>query len=264
MMAHTERSYAEDELRAALTEHVERAHADLPEIMRRGRRIRRRRVAAGAALAGTAVILLALPLGVGAWSASHQKESAAVVLTPTPDPSGPVPSGRVPVIKSHSSSDLGRTTVDFQPLSTYTSWQIFCKDPKALVVIQAPGGGSRVSGRCDKTGLGGSFGGSTAIGPGWLEKAQQLDVFVFPATPPKVADKGPDAKWGCKKARLDLGLCDGHYVVPQLAHSGVADRLAALVEGRSAGWTIELYDRQGMTAPFVPPPNYRPGKSGGS
>ncbi|WP_431932675.1 hypothetical protein [Nonomuraea jabiensis] len=259
MMAHTERSYAEDELRAALTEHVERAHADLPEIMRRGRRIKRRRVAAGAALAGTAVILLALPLGVGPWSAPHEKEPAAVVVTPTPNPSG-----KVPVIKSHSSSDLGRTTVGFRPLSTYTSWQIFCKDPKALVVIQAPGRGSRISGQCGKTGLGGSFGGSTSIGPDWLEQAQRLDVFVLPATPPKVADKGPDAKWGCKKARLDLGLCDGHYVAPQLARPGVADRLAALVEGRSTGWTIELYDRQGMTAPFMPPPNYLPGKSGGS
>ncbi|MER5628171.1 hypothetical protein ABT061_44855 [Streptosporangium sp. NPDC002544] len=255
-------TYTEEELRAALAERVLGGPPDVQRIVRRGRRIRRRRIAVGTMLTGaaaTAVSLLILgprsgdevtaemPLAVGA-------PLTAATRSPSPGlpPENRTSAGSAPLIKKHASQTMVTgTAVTFQPLSPYTSYKLVCADQKAYAVIQAPGGG-RSAGRCGKGGLSGSYD-KQSVTSDWLKRPQRFKVWVLPE--PSVGGSGRAGSGkGCERVRKEVGLCDGRYVMKKLLEPGVVERLAAEIGPQPGRWAFGIYDRAGATAPPQPTP----------
>ncbi|WP_440097743.1 hypothetical protein [Streptosporangium sp. H16] len=245
--------HTEDELRAVLAEDVSEGLPDVREIVRRGRRIRRRRAVAGGALAVAAVAAVAFPVQ-GLWRDAEpvEKESStAARISPLPA----LPSKNAldaPLIKSYGSTTVpADATVTFQPLSFYTSYRVVCADPKAVVVIREAGGGGSV-GRCGGRGAD-NFYDERSVASDWLERPQPLKIWVLPGDMPiHSLGAGPKSYDDCKVVRKELGLCDGKYRMSELLWPGVAERVTAELERRPGRWEIGIYDRAVTTAPPRP------------
>ncbi|WP_344749454.1 hypothetical protein [Streptosporangium vulgare] len=224
------------------------------EIVRRGRRIRRRRTVAGVALAVAAVAVVAFPVQ-GLWRdtepAGKEPPTAARISPPSALP--PENSLGAPLIASYGSTTVSDgATVTFQPLSVHTSYRVVCAEPEAVVVIRAANGGGSV-GRC-----GGSvdnFYDERSVTPDWLERPQPLKIWVLPGdTPIHSLGTAPNSYDDCKVVRKELGLCDGKYRMSELLWPGVVERVAAELGRQPGRWEVGLYDRVGMTAPPRPTP----------
>ncbi|MEU8379280.1 hypothetical protein [Streptosporangium sp. NPDC048865] len=119
--------HSEDELRAALAEDVFEGPPDVWEIVRRGRRLRRRRAvtgamgAVGAALVVAAVAFQAQGFWRGAEPVEKEPPTAARISPSSALP--PENSLGAPVIESYGSTTVpDGATVTFRPLSVHTSY----------------------------------------------------------------------------------------------------------------------------------------------
>ncbi|MFD0480270.1 hypothetical protein ACFQ0B_78220 [Nonomuraea thailandensis] len=209
-------SYTEEHLRAVLAERVASGSPDVQQIVRRGRRIKRRR-RAGFTLAGLGAAATVF-LGVqGGWVgtapvAERRPATASAAPSLPPEDMRAVPPA--PLIASQSSATLpSGKTVKFRPLSFFTSYTVVCTDPEAWVIIRREGGGGGV-GRCGQKGAS-SHSSKESVASGWLERTQQIEVWVLPADAPihdlrRGAGSGLYA--GCTVARKDVSWCDGKYL----------------------------------------------------
>lgn len=247
-------TYTEEDLRAALAEGQGGGPADLDEIVRRGRAIKRRRAAAGVALVGAAATAAAF-LTQGWWhDAPPVDKEPPMLVTPTPHsllpPTDTTPGGSSPLIKSSSSEYIATgLTLTFQPLSRYTSFRVMCADPEALVVVRDDRGSSTIA-DCRQSGMHGSY---TTIPSDWLTHPQQLKVWVLPEVP-TVYGSFIDPYKNCKVVKTDEGLCDGKYVLGAMLRPGVVERLVAKLGPRPGHWDAGVYDRADLTASQQPTP----------
>ncbi|MEU4403401.1 hypothetical protein AB0F88_02685 [Streptosporangium sp. NPDC023963] len=244
--------HTEDELRAALAEDVCDTPPDVREIVRRGRRIRRRRAVAGVALAGAAAVAVAL-VGQGFWRSAQPVEEppTAARISPPPPALPPEDLLDAPLITSYGFTTMpGSTTVTFQPLSAFTTYLVVCADPKAVVVIRKHNGGG-TAGTCGKDGFY-NYNHDRTVS---LERPQRLKIWVLPGDalidPP---GPHPNPYEGCKVVRKEVGLCDGKYMVSALLRPGVVERVSAGIERRPGRWAVGVYDQADRTAPPGPTP----------
>ncbi len=258
--------YTENDLRAVFAEHSGAGPVRPPrleEIMRRGRRMRlRRRVAAGAALAGAAVAAVGvvdaiLPKLNANAPASVMGSSARMVtgaeLPETVSGSG----GKLSLIHSETHRTMGkRVTVTFRPTSVTTGYSIRCADPKVWVLVRSVDGMETDFGRCGvRTGEGlDSQHDEKSVAPGWLQRPQTLEIWVFPSDAP-IAEgpwksdgtPNPDVSMdrpydGCKTANRKKGTCDGKFVQDGIEKR--PERVAAKVGSRTgAPWSVGIYDK---------------------
>ncbi|GAA0389635.1 hypothetical protein Acor_76910 [Acrocarpospora corrugata] len=254
-------NYTEEQLREALAECVIPGSPDVQQIVRRGRRIKRRR-RAGLALAGLAAAAAA-SLGVQhVWVGPVQvaqrppTTTATASVAPSLPPENTRAAPPAPLIASRSSDTvLAGKTVEFQPLSFFTSYMIVCADPDAWVITRSRGGA--VS-RCGQQGSFIVSESKRSASPGWLERTQEFEVWVLPADLPvhePMRPTGPDPYAGCTVARKDVGWCDGKYLMNLLVKMpGVLEKLAEETESQPGAWAVGVYDRADATDPF-PKPN---------
>ncbi|MEU8199914.1 hypothetical protein [Streptosporangium sp. NPDC049046] len=246
-------THTEDELRAVLAGNVLEGPPDMREIVRRGRRIRRRRAVTGVvgvALAGAAIAVAAFQaqgFREGAESMEKEPPTAARVSPPTELPSQDVLDA--PLIASYGSATVpGGTTLTFRPLSDYTSYRVVCADPKAVVVIRASDGSSSV-GTCGEEGRH-QYHYERPLTSSWSERPQRLKVWVLPGDAPIDPPAPPSpSKDDCKVVKKELGMCDGRYKMTWLTDPGVIERVIAEFERRPGRWAVGVYDRTGRPAP---------------
>ncbi|PRX43100.1 hypothetical protein B0I32_1606 [Nonomuraea fuscirosea] len=250
-------SYTEEQLRAALAESVASGSPDVQQIVRRGRRIKRRR-RAGFTLAGlgaAATVFLGVQ-GVRVGTA-HVAEQPPARVTASAAPSLPPEDTRAvppaPLIASQSSATMPSVkTVKFRPLSFFTSYTIVCTDPEAWVIIRREGGGGGMR-RCGQKGAS-SHSSKESVPSGWLERTQQIEVWVLPADTPIHDPRrgaGSDPYAGCTVARKDVGWCDGKYLqIPLVRQPGALKKLVEETRSRPGAWVVGVYDRADATDPI--------------
>ncbi|MEU9884742.1 hypothetical protein [Sphaerisporangium sp. NPDC051011] len=241
MMSTTQ--YTESDLRAVLDEYSgegPRQPVHLEEIVRRGRGARlRRRVTAGAALAGAvaAVVGVAGLHGLDGGAPPPGPASSARVTNGVdlPDSVDTRIGGRMALIhfETHTSVGTG-VKVTFQPTSLNTGFSIRCADPQVWVLVRDLGapGGSAALGRCgqgDGGGVDSQYDWQSAH-PGWLRTPQSLEIWVFPADAPIVS-----------KARPGDGAFDMEMVTT------APERLASMVGHRPSAWAVGVYDKPAAT-----------------
>ncbi|MFC4117385.1 hypothetical protein [Nonomuraea zeae] len=249
-------NYTEEQLRAALAEHITPGSPDVQQIVRQGQRMKRRRRArlTLGSLAAAATALLGVQ---GVWVSTAQVAQRPPTTAPVPAaPSLPPEDTRAvppaPLIASQSSATVpDRKTVKFRPLSFFTSYTIVCADPDAWVVIRSWGGSGTVS-RCGRRGVSGSER-KESVPSGWLQHTQQIEVWVLPADAPILEPRrgaGSDPYATCAVARKDAGWCDGKYwKVALIRQPGVLEKLVEETRSRPGAWAAAVYDRADATIP---------------
>lgn len=249
-------SYTEEQLRAALAEGVAPGSPDIQQIVRRGRRIRRRR-RAGLTLAGLAVAATA-SLGVQgvlvgtAQVVERPPTTVTVSAAPGLPPENKQAVPPAPLIASESSARVpAEKAVKFRPLSFFTSYRIVCADADAWVIVRTKRQGGTVS-RCGPKGMTMSENKESAPS-GWLKRTQEFEVWVLPADAPILSPRrgtGPDPYAGCTVARKDVGWCDGKYLsMPLVRQPGALEKLVAEIRSRPGAWAVGVYDRADATDP---------------
>ncbi|MFC4117368.1 hypothetical protein [Nonomuraea zeae] len=224
-------SYTEEQLRAALVERVASGSPDVQQIVRRGRRTKRRR-RAGFTLAGLGAAATVF-LGVqGVWvGTAHVAEQPLARVTASAAPSLPPEDTRAvppaPLIASRSSATMpAGKTVKFRPLSFFTSYTIVCTDPKAWVIIRREGGAGGGARRCGQKGAS-SHSSKESVSSGWLERTQQIEVWVLPAD------------------------TDSKYLqIPLRRQPGALKKLVEETRSRPGAWAVGVYDRADATDPI--------------
>ncbi|SEG38883.1 hypothetical protein SAMN05444920_102830 [Nonomuraea solani] len=249
-------NYTEDDLRTVFAEHSTRDGGRPPElddIRRRGTRARRRRrTTAGAVLAGAAAAVAILagtqPFGLGADPVTGS--SARVVTGPgLPRTVNDSIGGPVSLIHSETHRSWGQgVQVVFQPTTVNTGTAIRCADPETWVLVRSIDDKEGWSdfGRCgDRKGpvLDSQYD-TRSIQPGWLERPQGIEIWMFPADAP-IAGGGDGPGAGCKAADRREGRCEGrpwdHESVGTMPE-GLAAQLGGPGEG--AEWSVGIYDRR--------------------
>ncbi|MET8156277.1 hypothetical protein ABZT47_07875 [Sphaerisporangium sp. NPDC005289] len=240
-------TFTEADLRAALADDLHAGLPDVPGIVERGRRIRRRRTASALTLAGvvtaTAAVLIARPELVPA--AVDRTPVTAVSIAPpdglpaTNDLDGPLITAAV------STTMVTGREITFRPLSTSTSFKIVCDDPMAWVAIRTSDSGM-MTGRCGRDGIGDFFS-SDSVPSDWLDRPQRLTVWVFPADTPIIDHRlrmnQSEMYAGCKVVDDSVGRCDGGYLAQVLILPGRVEKLATQIAPRPGRWAIGVYDR---------------------
>ncbi|GGK77377.1 hypothetical protein Sme01_43180 [Sphaerisporangium melleum] len=252
-------TFTEEDLRAALSEGVRADHPDVPGIVRRGRRIRRRRTA-GVALAVTAVAVAAVLLaGPGANLATLDQGPVTQATHATIAPPGGLPPRNevdAPLIKTAVFDTMVTgATITFRPVSPFTSLTVVCADPRAWVAVTSPNGGAGLT-RCSPGGFTTMFD-RLSIVDDWLTRPQRMHVWVFPADTP-IAEgrrgRAGSSYDGCVVADESTGRCDGEYLPAVLLKPGYLEKLAAELGPRPGRWAIGIYDRADLDAPAFPTP----------
>ncbi|GAA4582791.1 hypothetical protein GCM10023194_18510 [Planotetraspora phitsanulokensis] len=245
------RHVTENDLRTVLAERG----ADGPgrpfhvaEIVKQGRRMRlRKRVAAGATLAGIAAVItgmfgIALPLIDRETTASQPSLRLPASVQMPERMEGAL--GILSLIHSEAHPFVGqRVRVTFRPTSDNTGRTIRCADPRDWVLVRTADGGSEF-GRCGaRTGAQGSGLDTQRFetSSGWVGEAQNIDIWVFPADAP-VAEGPTGPQYGnCKVHDPKQGTCDGRFTAKTITTN--PERLAAVV-GRQPGlWSVGIYDK---------------------
>ncbi|MGR6924362.1 hypothetical protein ACU635_59750 [[Actinomadura] parvosata] len=248
-------NYTEDDLRSVFAEHGTREQglsAPLDDIRRRGEaRRRRRRTLAGAVLVGaavTAAVVGSVPSRL-LYAGAPAGSSARIATVPDlPESVTGYDDEPLSLIHIEGHRSWGRAVkVEFQPTSVNTGITIRCTDPRMWVLERSAEGKAGWSGfgRCaqrhESGGLDSQHDGQS-IEPGWLERPQGIEIWMFPADAP-IAGGAGGAGNGCTVADRRVGKCDGPW-----DHEAVAtmpERLAAELGGPGEGpsWVVGVYDK---------------------
>ncbi|HUR04078.1 MAG TPA: hypothetical protein VM347_16150 [Nonomuraea sp.] len=211
---------------------------------RRAARRLRRRVTAGAALAGAAATVLTLA-GVVPWLGGNPVDptasSTANVLTATVLPQTvESPQGPLSLQFGQTYQAVGeRVRVTFRPTSVYTGFAIKCADPKVWLLVRDAQATWSTFGRCGVRGSGLDIqNDEKSVTPDWLRAPQTLEIWVFPADTPIMGSPS------CTLADRREGRCDRPWdreAVPKMP-----ERLAAeLGPQQGSTWTVGIYDKPG-------------------
>ncbi|MEU4228549.1 hypothetical protein AB0F17_30015 [Nonomuraea sp. NPDC026600] len=237
--------YTEDDLRVVFAEHSAREDGRAPlvsEIRRQGTRTRlRRRVTAGAALAGAAAAVVTLAGVVVPRLGDPTAGSTAHVLTAAGLPQTVTsPQGPLSLLFGQTYQAVGeRVRVTYRPTSVYTGFAIKCADPKVWLLVRDAQATWSNFGRCGVRGSGLDIQQhETSVTPDWLRAPQTLEIWVFPADTPISGSPG------CTLADRREGRCDRSWdreVVPKMP-----ERVAAeLGPQQGSTWTVGIYDKAG-------------------
>ncbi|MDP4507554.1 hypothetical protein [Nonomuraea turcica] len=237
--------YTEDDLRTAFNERSRREHGlppDVTEITRLGGRARRRRrTATAAALAAGALTVGVAILPVLYGNAPGPTSSAQVTSgLELPQTLEGLHRRQVSLIQEETHQSLAKgELVTFKPTSVNTGFSIRCADPQAWVLVRSvhdPGQWTDF-GRCGER-KGNSLDSQNdaqSVPPGWLERPQSMEIWVFPADAPI----GSSA--GCDIEARKKGACNAPFdhetliLAPELLANQLGPR-----EG--APWWIGVYD----------------------
>ena len=241
--------YTEDDLRVVFAEHSVREDGRAPlvsEIRRRGARTRmRRRVTAGAALAGAAAAVVTLAGVVVPWSGGNPADPAASSTARVLTPTGPPQTvdglhGPVSLIFSQVYRAVGEgVRVTFRPTSVYTGLAIKCADPEVWLLVRDTKATWSDFSRCGARGSGLDIQyNEKSVTPDWLRAPQTLEIWVFPADTPITGSPT------CTLADRREGRCDRSWdreTVPKMP-----ERVAAeLGPQKGSTWTVGIYDKAG-------------------
>lgn len=239
-------AYSEDELRAVLTDNCVRfSEIGYGEVVRRGRRIRRRRWAAGLAATASVVLLASLVPGLVTWGGAadtgpvvRPRPAGEGLLPPTIKGIAPEsPPGPIPLIHSEEHQTGGkRETVTYIPKSNFTNTLVRCADPDAWVITreQTPANGGETTGsvgRCTADGTG-SGANMSSTGPNWIGKKQTLWIWVFPADTDL---EGLDPENRIKRAQ------EGKSTKVDFAKT--IRRIVKRAGTRTGPWAVGIYDK---------------------
>jgi hypothetical protein len=233
---------------------------DLAEIMRRGRRYRRRRgmaasLAVAAAVTATIVTVtsLAMPAQAPPPPATGHDDSVTIAsgvrLPKTFELVGEnLPP--MPLIRSERFDTTGPIrTISYTPKSAHTGYVVVCEDPRAWVVLRSKELHGVYSGSTYRCGRGNPL---HAPGVG-SHGPQTMEVAVLPADAP-IREPGeirqsPDGDGTGRPRtatpecpRYSVKKCGGKYSSSSLQREGALERVRDEIGERPGAWAIGIYD----------------------